>query len=685
LPEPENKKLAKTKHGYDGFKGALNVDLTHLIDGKPLYDELSKHVKATLDKEIRNQAPRLKKIKDWEDNYSGVRAPKDYPWPNSANVCVPLTRSDTDAVHVRLVDAIFNKRKLWMIRALKPEFVGIDRELEDALDWFQLNMLDLKEKLQSPLIQCIKTGTGMLKIGWQSKKKAHYRYAKPDELANKEIPKFPLPGTKRKGVLVVQTLYEGPQVYSIPREDWVCSSDATCIEDAYLCGFKTPVRLPQIELRAKQGLYDKERSKTIQTGGQVPDEVKEGRVARQGKETNYTVDESKPIDIWEIWMQYDVDGDGEPDDIVITMHRETGTILRCVYNPMFLGFRPFVPLVFYPQEYSVDGEGIAEILEKIQYELDALHNQRLDRITQINSPVLFVRSGSNLEKLDQLEPGKIYVVDDDLEQAVREFRYSDTTFSTYAEEDRLLGMGDRAVGITPNTLGINSAERPVAKDTFANIQEANKKFQFGIDNLRKRIADLGYMLLEFFAQYQPEYSYVKGEGKELETVNVGFPTEYLRDGLNVQLYSSSELMNQETRREIHLTLYTLLSDYYSKTAGMVQAIIDPEMPSEFKKYMMSIVKKGDRRIELIMKEFDQVDSTEYTVNLEETIDTEKAIANSVDLREEEEPDDESPDSDQPPTANAELVDVQGPPQMPPDERTPPPGGLIGAAGQPVTA
>lgn len=630
--KPQKESVAESKYDYDGFRGALPVNLDRtLASGGKLRDELTNHVKQLLEQELANQKPRLNKIKDWEDNYKGVRKAKEYPWPNAANVCVPITRSDTDAVHVRLVDSIFNKRKVWMVRAREPQYVGLDRDMEEALDWFQRNILKFQVQMTSPLIQCIKTGTGIIKIGWQSKKRTVYRYATPEELSNSEIPKFSLPGTDSKAVKVVQSLYEGPQIYPIPREDFVCSADATTIQDAYMVGFRTRIRLPQLRLRAKQGIYDKDAVDKVLTPSSKVDETKEGRATRQEKEIKYIVDDSKPTDVWELWFQYDVDEDGEPDDIVVSVHRDTGTILRCIYNPMFLGFRPFVALVFYPHEYAVDGEGVAEILDKIQKELDALHNQRLDRLTQINSPIIFVRSGSSLENLEQLEPGQIYVVDDELDKAIREFRWSDTTFSTHQEEDRLIGMGDRAVGITSGVLGISTAERPVAKETFANIQEANKKFKFGIDNLRRGIAEIGYMILEFFAQYQPTYSYTKEDDGKLVPHTINFPLEYIRDGLNVDLFASSEVMNQEMRREIHLVLYQLLSDYYSKTSGIVQAIIDPNVPSEFKKYAISIVQKGDKRLDAIMKDFDQVDGEEYLVNLEDTIDIEKALAESVDL------------------------------------------------------
>lgn len=619
-----------TKRDVEGFKGSLPIDFNKVMkSGKTLREELSKHIDEVLTQEIKNQAPRITKLKEWQDLYKGHKSPKSWPFENCANTTAPLIRSNTDAVHVRLHDALFNKRKFWILKPTKPTAVQYAREIEDYLDWFQRNILKMRVKLQSPLLQCVKTGTGVIKLGWESKKRTCYRYATPEEVKDKSVTTYKLPGSSTPGIKYVHTEYEGPQIHGIPREDWIISSDATSVQDAYLCGFKTYLRKPELELRTRQGVFYKEQvAKLIHPDKTDP--IKEGRAESQHKQIKH-VEATKPFEIWELWTRFDVDEDGEEDDIVLTFHKETGVFLNGMYNPLFIGFKPFVPLVFYPHEYAVDGEGIAEILESIQYEIDSLHNQKLDRLTQINNPVIFIKEGSNLESLEYLEPGKVYVSDMDLERAIKEFRWSDTTYSIDKEEQMLMAQGDRAVGITPNVLGIQTAERPVAKETFANIQEANKKFQHGIENLRLGLAEIARMIIEFYAQYQPQYKYrtAKEIGKdepEWEVKRVDFPTHIIRDGLEVELFASTELLNQEVRREVNIAVYQMLSDFYSKTAGMVEALLSPDVPPEFKKFLLSIMEKGDERIEKVLEDFDQADAEMYRVNISKTIDVKKALA-----------------------------------------------------------
>ncbi|MCK7503210.1 MAG: hypothetical protein MZV70_03315 [Desulfobacterales bacterium] len=126
-------------------------------------------------------------------------------------------------------------------------------------------------------------------------------------------------------------------------------------------------------------------------------------------------DDKGKFEIWEIWLRYDVDEDGEEDDVVITYHRASKTILRAIYNPFFIGFRPFVAFTYNPSEFQFDGRGLVEMLEKSQLEVDAIHNQRRDRATLLNTPdfrgagrdavrQLQVRAGDGL--YDQRDTGR---------------------------------------------------------------------------------------------------------------------------------------------------------------------------------------------------------------------------------------------------------------------------------------
>ena len=610
-----------------GYVGGLNVDLDHetettggMVD---LRSQLTHDVDTWLSQEIKNQKPLIENIAKWQKMYRGQRPPRSFPYPGAANLAVPLMRINTEAIAVRIIDGFWSQPRFWTVKPVKkidrtPEenemWDKIARAIEEDMDWWQKSIVDLKRKMFSPLMQAIKTGTGIVKMCYESKKRTIVRYATVDEIKNKVDGLFKFENGQ-DGIKEVITEYEGPNLYPISREDFVISSDADSIQTAFLVGWRQYLRKPEILQKARQGLYDKIEVENLLSPDQL-DESKVDRIEEQGKEI--PPESQNKFEIWELWLKYDVDDDGEEDDIVVTYHPASQSILRCIYNPIFNKFRPFVDLIFNPSEYCFEGEGTCEILEQLQVEIDALHNQRLDRLTQINAPMLFVKAGLGLDNL-KLLPGLVTPIDDDPNQSIYEFRFSDTTYSTINEEGMLNDYANKATGVTPDILGQPSVDRPVFKETVSRVQEANKKFKFGIDNLRKKGADIGKMYIEMSAQYQPVHKYKTKQGGEVMEKTVVYPLEHLRDGINVELMASSELMNQEVRREQAMSRYQILSQYYTGLAGMVQAVVSPQTPAEFKQFLIKVSQIGEKEMERVLQDMDTLNPEESVMSIDDAL------------------------------------------------------------------
>jgi len=670
--EPKSKKgkedKAESKGDIVGWKGGCSIPLSRkMASGKTLREELSAHLDDVLAKELDNQSARMESLARWGKQYKGEKPPKSFPFNQASNMAIPISRSNTDALFVRVADRLFGYKKYVTCKPLDEDFIDVAPKIEKAINHWLRNVVNIKKKLFSPLLQCMKTGTGIVKIVPEKKTRTVYRYATEEELKNQEIPKYSLEhlDSKSKVVKVVQTVYEGPNIYPIDRADFVISSEATEIDDAYMVGFRTRYRKSELKLKARQGVFDEKEVSKITSPDKFTD-AQESRADAQGKELKKT-EYTEPYEVWELWIKYDVDEDGEEDDICVSFHKETKTILDGIYNPIFNGFRPFAKLVYSPVEFSFDGEGVCEITEKLQVGIDTLENQRIDRMTQINGPLIFVRSGAQLDDY-VINPGKVQVVDDNLDEAIKIVNFDSNYYSTVPEEDRLIGYADRAIGLTASVMGQSTTDRPVAKETFALIQEANKKFTNGNENVADGEEEIIMKCLEMFAQYQPVYAY-KDEDTGTPTIQtVEFPIEDLRAGLKVEVYASSEVINQELRREAALTVYTLLSEWATKNAGMVQALCNPQVPSDFKKWLAAQYEIGVKLITRILDDFDQRDADSLVASLSETFDVDKAIANSQDLIAQQQP--EQPEQSGipgEPGAGQEMPQESPPPQFLPPQ------------------
>lgn len=628
----KKQKIEATKSDILGFRGGLSVDLDRIMEGGGiLRDVLSQHLKETLLVEKDNDTKLRADIVKWQKQYKGIKPEKSFPWPNCSNVSVPVSRSRTDIAHVRLIESIFGRKKIVIVKAMKKEFIGMDKKIEEAFNHFLKYTIKLKKNLNSPLLQCTKIGTGVVKLDHIEKKKPVYRYATPQEEAEPSIHKYGLAGTKNRAVKYIETLYRGPTIYPIDRSDFIISSDATSIEDAYLVGFRFNLRKPQIELKVRQGLYDREQAELI-THPTEPSETKETRAELQGKELKKTEYE-KPHEFCELWFDYDVDEDGEEDGIVVTFHEPSGAILRAIYNPIFKQFKPFQDFVFYPTENAFDGEGICEILENLQIQVDTIVNQRLDRGTGINCPWYLVDEDSELAKRigDRIKPGEIVRESGDLDKIVREMKFSDVPPSAFQEEAGTVRYMDQAVGVTADVMGISTTDRPVFRETMAHLGEAYKKFNYGAENVREKIVECIYKLFEMFTQYQPSYTYYTREGGVLEEKTVDFPVGAIRDGFNVELYASSDEINQDARREKNMTVYQILKDYMTGIVGMGQFLTNQMVPSEFKKLLIAANGVSAKMLIRVFDDFDVRDADDLVLDISKIIDIQKMLQQSIDM------------------------------------------------------
>ena len=454
-----------------------------------------------------------------------------------------------------------------------------------------------------------------------SKKRTIVRYATEAEVSDKNIPTFKLKDGQN-GIKQVITESQQPDVFSISREDWVQSTDSINIQKSRLCGFRTYHSKADVELKVRQGLWDSAEVQSLSGGDEIDETKKEIADSEKKRIPENIRDE---FAVWQLHYRYDVDGDGEEDDIMIWYHPASRAIVRCIYNPIFAGFRPFIDFVYNPSEYSSEGEGTCEILEKLVEEIDTMHNQRIDRISQINGPLLFVRSHvAGLEEFSA-KPRQIYYVDENLEDLIQEFRFSDQTVATIQEESHLIDLCMKAVGVTPDVLGQPTADRPVFREMASRQAEANKKFRFLNRLCRGKIEEAGMMFLEMSAQYQPTHTYTVENEQITEQRIINYPVEYLRDRITVKLAGSTELENKEVRREQAQQRYMMLSQYYTQMTGMAQAVVSPQTLPDFKKWIIEVSKKTEKLMEKILQDMDMMNPEDAVMSLDDVINTQQAM------------------------------------------------------------
>jgi len=614
---PEEK---QTKIDIEPLEMGVPIKLSRKIRGKGTLKEiLSIYIKDLLLREEKNHKSLVNKHIKWNRQFRGIKKKKNVPYPGCSNVAVPLTRTFVEAVLYRLIDAIFSQKKIWMVKTLDPSVVSPEdaTKIEDALDWWQKHILKFRKTIFSPLMQDVKMGTGAAMFEYCREQRTITRYATPDEIKDKATKKY----RARNNALVVKvpvTTYEGPKLNPIDRVDLFSSSEATDIESAKIAGYIVRMPSHEFERRVAKKMYPitKEEEEAILRG----DELSETKVKRI-KDANKDYEEQyDDIDVHVCWLKYDVDNDNEVDDIKVSFHLRTGTVLNAWYNDSFYGYRPIQTFVFKPIEYSLDGEGICGILEQLAELMDTMFNQRVDRLNQINAVSYLRRAGSKvLEGIKYVRPAQIIDVDE--MEDFQELAFHDTYPGTERMEASIMQFAQFASGVSQLLMGQNTAERPVARDTLALIQEVYKGIKQGIENTRYDLSETGMRAVEMMAQYSPVYSYklpVQGKSgkEEFSTQAVDLSKMgYLRDSISVELMASSEVLNTEIQREIDLTLYQMLSDYFTKVAGMLQAM--PQVSPGVQQFISKVIQIGGRLMKRIVRDFGNLDAEELVPDLDD--------------------------------------------------------------------
>jgi len=345
----KNKQPSQTKTDVEPYIGGCKVNLKKKIKNKGVLKEvLAREIDDVLSIELRNQAKLVKKHEKWNKQYRGIKKRRK---PTQANTAAPYTRSRVDSIAVRIIDLIFSQQKVAVLRPLEEWAVDLAPKLEDGLEWWRKHIVDFRKTIFSPLLQSLKAGTGIVMIDLETRKRTVYRYATKDEKKNKEIKKYRTPEGEDL-VKIPSSTYFGPILRDISREDFLISSDATTVKNATLCGYRTRVPRSTFDTRVKNKYYDINEDEAKKITGDDLDGTKVQRIEDSNKDYTDDVHPSKPVEVWRLWYRYDVDNDGEEDDIILEFHAESAMVLKANYNHLFFGFRPFVPLIGNPVAVS---------------------------------------------------------------------------------------------------------------------------------------------------------------------------------------------------------------------------------------------------------------------------------------------------------------------------------------------
>jgi len=446
---------------------------------------------------------------------------KDWPWAGASNLHVPLTQELLDATHARAAKAAL-ANPLVLVVPKDSGSVEIAAKAERYYDaWARKAQVD--KEISTAILLALRDGVGLLKVGWEVRKR-RVRVRKYVPLLNEDgTPVIdPLNGEPvRQETIETLDLVEYDDVRVVPvelKDFYLIPAHAYSI-DRFGSGAAKGVahriwlRWDEIKRRADAGQYKQEAVEYLRNNAateRTPDEdvILGGKVAitqpfvvesPQGE-----VRADKEFELFEVYMSWDLNGDGYEEECKFTIAFKWGILLEATIFPYWHQKRPFIAFIPWPRPRRFYGFAIPERLESLQRELNTIRNQRVDAITINLAPPILVNRGSAIREGGQVSWGPGARLEVDSPEDIAPVRMPEINPSAWTEENILRQEAERVVGF----YDINTPRGTGARRTQAEIgaiqQESLIRFDLMMKNIRRSIVDLFEMVHALKIQYMPE-------------------------------------------------------------------------------------------------------------------------------------------------------------------------------------
>lgn len=519
---------------------------------------------------------------------------RDAPIEGYRNIEVPLIAVSSDAIYAQMIDMIFTVSPVITVQAVDKGDVKGAKGLQKLVNWGVGAMFGLRNAVEHSTLDDVQLGSGFYYIPWTEKR------------------------VKRK---TDKLILGGPRIYSIPPEDFIVPGGATDDLQA----------MPWVDMRTwvtKGDLAWFEKYCGWDIEGVMPAGGVEwvrsrretlGRTATSGARHNGL------FEIHNCYVQFDVDGDGFEEDLLVVWDRFGHKIMSLEYNPF--DSRPFEAMRYQIRGHLFYGMGVAEMLRALQHEESEIHNHRIINMMLANTK-MFADGGSSLPETISVWPGRVLKVADP--DKFRELKLSEVYTSSAQAEAAAIALAERRVGI--NELSMPRPSQVMGNRTpgitmMTLMQQTNRRFAPAFDGARMATAGAVKQCL-----YRMQERLLAGDEKlmnligevvgQMATETLGLlGNENFDEAINVQLTASSAQQNREVERQNQLLLVNLMSGYYKATLEMALVAANPQTPQGVKETADKIIRASTEVMDRTLRTFDSIrDPESLLIEMEEEID-----------------------------------------------------------------
>lgn len=512
------------------------------------------------------------KMRDWAEQEEAYRAlessvPTNFePFKGASRDVVPVAAMQVDPIHARLETGVFKQDPIFHLKPLKPEIGEVIDGVSRFLDMYMKRYVNLRQVVSPRILEQVKLGTMVLKTIYDRDERRVLKYNDDytEVVEGREV------------------RFAGPRVLGISLGDALFPPDYSTVDDCPVFFERQRTTYEKLLiLQATGKITNVEKLKGLKTVGQRT-ELEEARE----ESTDHALRSSyvNEIIVHEGWCDYDIDGDGLPERLVVTYHKPSRTFLQLRVNWYFHQRKPYTLAPLTVTNDSLYGLGIIEMAKPFQDMITRWQRMSQDNAYLANIRMFIARKGSLKERIPRLYTGRVFYVDEPTKDFIP-FAAADVYPSTIVERQNLFGMLEKRTGVSDYLIGRESpiiGTRATATSTLALLQQGAIRVEEVLENVRAGLSEVVLNCFSIWIQYGTGglEDVMFGPGSEVATKVKAFFAMVNQENINgmfaVDLTVSDAATNRQAQQQQQLALIQIFMQYLEKLLeagqGALQAI-----------------------------------------------------------------------------------------------------------------
>lgn len=523
----------------------------------PLSEEQRKDLTRWLDENLQNlrdaQQQKQQIWSDYEIAYRAYSEPyKTTPFEGASNLVVPVIAMAVDPIHARLDTGIWKQDPPVTVKALRKDVIPYTKSVEKFINYWLKHVVKMRQMSSPRMLECTKLGTMVFKT-----------------IYDREVYKIKTydPKNDYKVIERTEVRFAGPRPIGISLGDFLFPPNYQFLQDCHMVAERIRTTYWKLKIMEASGkLKDVDKVKDQTTFNRTPIED-----ARELAAQHIGVARNDDIVVYEIWFDYDIDGNDLPEHLVCTYHPETQSILQLRYNWYFNQKKPYVLIPYTVTNDSLYGIGLCEMVFPFQQAITKWEQMAQDNAYIANIRMFIVKKESGIEEVPRLYAGRCFFVDDPRSDFIP-FATGDIYPSTLSERQNLFGLVEKRTGVSDYLTGRESpiiGSRATATSTLALIQEGTKRVEEVLENFREGFGEIFLNCVSIWMQYGLEGldELVLGDDKVADDVRKFFDiitqtNVYGTVGLDLTATDASG--SRAALQQIQLQLIQVMMGYYEK-------------------------------------------------------------------------------------------------------------------------